>query len=218
MAEFDPYEILGVERDAGAEEIKKAHRRRAKATHPDTGGDRDSFESVSKAMQCLSDPVRRKAFDDTGRDPGHRIDTKMERAIGLIASLMTDVIEGDADPVTEPNLLGLMKDHLRSGMDRISVKIMSLTMTIRRGEKMMKRMRLREDGSRDVVREVLQNAVHRARDALQKAEEDSAVHAMAIEILDRYDFDADTPPMVCGIDLGNGDSFTIIMTSRSSDG
>ncbi|MGB0747730.1 MAG: DnaJ C-terminal domain-containing protein [Magnetospiraceae bacterium] len=63
----DPYQILGLARSARDEEIKKAYRRLARETHPDThGGDAraaDRFKQATAAYELLSNPQKRKAFD-----------------------------------------------------------------------------------------------------------------------------------------------------------
>ena len=64
----DPYEILGVERDANEAQLKAAYRRLAKVAHPDSGGDTEAFDNLQKAYGLLLDPVRRKVYDDTGYD------------------------------------------------------------------------------------------------------------------------------------------------------
>jgi molecular chaperone DnaJ len=66
----DLYEILGVTRDATQEEIKKAYRRRARELHPDSSGDPTTeghFKEVSAAYEILSDPERRRRYDQYGQ-------------------------------------------------------------------------------------------------------------------------------------------------------
>ncbi|EJZ19219.1 J domain-containing protein, partial [Rhizobium sp. Pop5] len=60
----DPYDILGVERDADEAKVKAAYRRRAKVAHPDSGGDTEAFGILQKAYALLLDPLRRKVYDD----------------------------------------------------------------------------------------------------------------------------------------------------------
>jgi DnaJ-class molecular chaperone len=63
----DPYDILGVKKDASQEDIQKAYRRLAKKLHPDLNpGNKkaeEQFKDVSRAYDLLGDPVKRKRFD-----------------------------------------------------------------------------------------------------------------------------------------------------------
>jgi len=49
-----PFEVLGVDRDAGPREIHRAYRRRVKETHPDQGGSAEAFQRVREAYEELS--------------------------------------------------------------------------------------------------------------------------------------------------------------------
>jgi curved DNA-binding protein len=66
----DYYKILGVEKNAAAEEIKKAYRKLAKKYHPDKNpGDKtaeDKFKEVQEAFEVLKDPEKRKKYDTLG--------------------------------------------------------------------------------------------------------------------------------------------------------
>lgn len=61
----DPYIVLGVDRQASAEEISRAYRRAARATHPDGGGagSTERFRAVSNAYDELRDAGRRAIYD-----------------------------------------------------------------------------------------------------------------------------------------------------------
>lgn len=57
------YEVLGVQRNASQDEIKKAFRKLAQKYHPDAGGDPEKFKEVSEAYTTLSDEKKRKEYD-----------------------------------------------------------------------------------------------------------------------------------------------------------
>lgn len=68
MAEKDYYKILGVEKSATEEEIKKAYRKLAHQHHPDKkGGNAEQFKAVNEAYQILSNREKRAQYDRFGR-------------------------------------------------------------------------------------------------------------------------------------------------------
>ena len=67
----DYYAVLGVGRDASAEEIKRAYRRLARKFHPDVSKEAEAesrFKEVGEAYEVLRDPEKRAAYDRFGQD------------------------------------------------------------------------------------------------------------------------------------------------------
>src|SRR3569833_2271411 len=66
----DYYELLGVKKSASAEEVRKAFRKLARKYHPDVNpGDKtaeEKFKAISEANDVLSDPKKRKIYDQLG--------------------------------------------------------------------------------------------------------------------------------------------------------
>src|ERR671922_1386875 len=74
VAARDLYSVLGVSRNATADEIKRAYRKLARKYHPDRNqGDKKSeerFKEVQEAYDTLSDPTKRKQYDAGGMFSG----------------------------------------------------------------------------------------------------------------------------------------------------
>jgi len=66
MAKRDYYEVLGVGKSANADEVKKAFRKAAIEHHPDRGGNEEKFKELNEAYEVLSNPDKRKRYDQFG--------------------------------------------------------------------------------------------------------------------------------------------------------
>src|SRR6201996_952384 len=75
MAFIDYYKILGVKKDASQDDIKAAYRKLARKHHPDLNpNDKEAnkkFQQINEANEVLSDPGKRKKYDQYGKDWQH---------------------------------------------------------------------------------------------------------------------------------------------------
>lgn len=83
MAFIDYYKILGVEQNATQQDIRKAYRRLAKKYHPDVNNsDPDAqrrFQAINEANEVLSDPEKRKKYDEYGEHWRHADEFEAQR-------------------------------------------------------------------------------------------------------------------------------------------
>ena len=83
MAFIDYYKILGVDKNATPQEIRKAFRKEAKKYHPDVNKDdpnaQEKFQAINEANEVLSDPEKRKKYDEYGENWKHADEYEQQR-------------------------------------------------------------------------------------------------------------------------------------------
>jgi molecular chaperone DnaJ len=139
----DYFEELGVKRDAGVDEIKKAYRKLARKYHPDLNpGSKEAeerFKQISAAYEVLSDSKKRKLYDEFGED-GLRsnFDPEQTRAYqqwqqqaratssrGGSVSDFGDLFGGSGRGINLEDLFGGVQDPRRRGPPRLGADIQS---------------------------------------------------------------------------------------------
>ena len=83
MEFIDYYKILGIEKNASEADIKKAYRKLARKLHPDLNpNDKEAhqkFQQINEANEVLSDPEKRKKYDQYGKDWQHADQFEQQR-------------------------------------------------------------------------------------------------------------------------------------------
>jgi curved DNA-binding protein len=83
MEFIDYYKILGIDKKASDEEVKKAYRKLARKLHPDLNpNDKEAhqkFQQINEANEVLSDPEKRKKYDQYGKDWQHAEQFEQQR-------------------------------------------------------------------------------------------------------------------------------------------
>ena len=83
MEFIDYYKILGIDKNATEDEIKKAYRKLARKLHPDLNpNDKEAhqkFQQINEANEVLIDPAKRKKYDQYGKDWQHADQFEQQR-------------------------------------------------------------------------------------------------------------------------------------------
>ena len=138
---MNPYEELGVSKNATTEEIKQRYRILAQLHHPDKGGDEEIFKRIKLAYEILSDFIRRKEYDSTGKMDQTR-DIRNE-ALERIAQMLFGIIP-NFNP-EQDNLIQIMMDSVIQNKNEVMSTVNSSNGYLERLNKVLIRITIKTD-------------------------------------------------------------------------
>jgi len=184
---LDPYEQLGIPRDATAADIKRAYRSKVQALHPDKHPDdpfaTTRFQQIQESYDILTDPVRRARYDaGEGAGGGNNLAV---RALTLLTMVFDEIIGkaaqgGSTDVITETYR---KLDEINSGAKAAEAQTKH---RIARLERVFKRSRYKGEGN-DLVTIMTRTRIDRLRADAAKATAALAESAEARKMLDEYE-------------------------------
>ncbi len=121
---MNPYEVLGVRKNSRPNTVRKAYRKLSMKYHADRNvGDDEAarrYEEVQRAYAILSDPERKRHYDETGDagEPTKRFPEEYDFAEFLLPALMYAVaeVERHCADVTRTDLVKKMRDKIKADM------------------------------------------------------------------------------------------------------
>lgn len=194
MTTHKHYDTLGVGRDASADDIKTAFRRKARDCHPDRnpGIDPQIMAAVNAAYEILGDAVRRARYDEHGDDDRHA--SREQEAEQLVVMLFSQHLqERSSDP------LRASQSQLSQSMEQLRSKLHSVPKRRTYLQRQRKRSTVRKGAKNMLV--LLIDKQLADLDTEEKFMSDSLeVMKMAAELLDNYEHapDMDGPGSMLG--------------------
>jgi curved DNA-binding protein CbpA len=187
------YEILGLEKDATAEDVKKAYRKKAQKAHPDRkGGSEDAMREVNDAYAVLSDADKRAHYDKTGQNSAR------EPSIDEVA--MQSLAKAFDDMLTEEAPRGNIVLHIERG---IADAIKRCEVEIKKFERYLAKLNdkattvTKKTSGGDTV-DLWTNVVEKRREryelALLAARMALSVNLRSKELLSEYEGTGEAPP------------------------
>jgi len=139
------YSDLDLPEDASPEDVKRAYRRRARATHPDKGGSAADFQAVQRAYAVLSDQSKREHYDRTGNDSA----APDIRAVAMttLATLVTQFIEKMQD-IKHQDPLAAVRQQIANGKLQGDQQLYQQQQRIAKWKEAQKRLARLEDALR----------------------------------------------------------------------
>lgn len=186
----DLYEILGVGRRATTREIRAAYLAKAKALHPDVGGDDEEFARVQKAYAILNDQVRRAKYDATGDETETSPLNEQVPALTAIHRMLVQVLSRD-----KPMGAGLMlemKDAIRKSDEERKRLLANCRQVVTRCEKHAKSFkRKKSDDEPNIFEAAMEYHARQASKQIDTIEKELEHSAAALKLLDEYEFEPD---------------------------
>jgi len=178
------YETIGVHETAIAEEIKKAYRERSKKLHPDANdGDDKGFAKLAKAYEVLSNPERRKKYDDTGIDTENN---EVEQVNSIIAGLTLAFLE-HAPSVKTESLTDFIKKQAKEQLGNAKSAIAKSEKEIDRAENAKNRI-VRKELGHNLILSVFENKISEARTNIVRHNEAILLFGKVLEEIESYSY------------------------------
>jgi DnaJ-class molecular chaperone len=181
---MNPYTILEVSPQASEDEIKKKFRILAQRYHPDRAdGDEEKFKQINLAYSVLSDPVRRKQFDTTGKydmNPNLR-DEAMNNLARIINIFMEQI-----DPELG-NLVVSMKMDIEREKNYLREQISICIASINKLEKFLIKIKRKKEGE-NILKGFIATQIKQREDNIKNHNRVLEVCDKMLEILDDYQY------------------------------
>ncbi len=179
----DPYITLKVPRDASADDIKAAYRKACAQNHPDRGGSTEAMAAINDAYAILSDPDRRKRFDETGA--ANDEPSPDQRARDHIMRAFSHALENDA--VSDPILY--VRDDLENLIEqgqRINAQAERLIARWNR-----QRGKLKSKSGNSMLHNIIDEKIRNSTEAIAHNKRGIEMAKRAYEMLEDFDFEVD---------------------------
>ena len=177
---MDFYTILDLEKDASADDIKKAFRKKAKENHPDReGGSDEMMATINQAYGILSDPEKRSRYDTTGSfGDMPNLEQQAESLImTMFSRCMASRISGS---IVWQVKQGIAAEHEALKTQSIQMKHQSDMLAARRKT-------IKAPSAKNLAHMVVDQQIQTINQMLQQKKDQMEIYTKALEIVEDYE-------------------------------
>ena len=185
----DPYETLGIQRDAPIEVIKRAFRAQSSAAHPDrNGGDGRKQQELNDAYAVLSDPERRRQFDETGTADNRQRDSM---ARDLIIMFVQEGLR-DEGLFADPNPLKFARSKIEEARTNATLAKAKSEGLAERLKRRIKKLKRKDKGGDDFLLATARHMEENAGATVTKIARDIEGFDLALKLLEEWDWEEES--------------------------
>lgn len=189
------YDILGVDRDAGAARIRAAYRKLSSIHHPDVGGNADDFRKIKEAYDILRDEERRKRYDETGRTDKSPVTPEAIR--NVMESMIIGVInherdDGSTDSPEWEDIKHKIILSIRASRREVVANIKSGEKKLARAKQLAKRFKPKQKA--DPVGEIFRDRIEAIETQLQSFRDALELSIETEKAFNEYDYEVEPGP------------------------
>ena len=182
MEKKDLYAILGIQKGASKDAIKKAYRKKVKKYHPDKGGDENIFRDIQEAYEVLSDDEKRAVYDLTGNIIKESLDARAVEILATEFKLIFDKL--DNNDILVRGILSEVKAGLHKLIEEKKRQINYEKERWRVLTILRKRIKTKKRKYRNVAKEVLDREMQYSKDGALTLNQDIKTIKKALTYLD----------------------------------
>ena len=180
------YETLGVDREATKDEIKKAFRKKAEATHPDKkGGSEKAFKNLNEAYLVLKDPIKRERYDLGKYD---KYEPESSPVFQIVAQMFNDIFimvaeSGDFTMDIIQTMKRGIRDQISKGLNQIA-----------KNEKVinnMNKIKARIISKNTLAVDIIEGQIKKIKYSTEQINKEIKVNEDVLEFLEDYKYLAD---------------------------
>ncbi len=192
---MDPYDDLGVARNADGKTIRRAYRKRVQKEHPDKGGNEEGFKRLQLAYDVLSDPARKDRYDRLGESG---VDKTAQKALSEVATMFVQLVDQvDSD---HTDLRAIIIQRIREGIAKYESSIGAYRSKISKLERAIKRVKKRSPGENLVAGFFAAN-IRDQNNSIVRAQAEIERGKMMLKIVEDYEYVVDARTASAGVFL-----------------
>ena len=188
----DYYEILGVDSNATAEEIKSAHRKLVKKHHPDKNGGEHSeeFIDIQRAYDVLSDEKERAFYDEYGFPQD---DNDIKKIQALVADMLCRFIQKNIPPT---QIIHEMERELEAGVANFTEELHAQEAIVDKFRAQKDSLRATEELKLDIIGNTILELIRQAQADITLITHGIEIRTKLLDMISNYEKTGELPDMV----------------------